>query len=344
MPKPKPGESEDDYVSRCIPIVLSEGTTDDSSQAAAICHSMWQEARSQAGGRTMGREYKSFPALAIKAGDQGEVETIFAVFGNVDEGGDMIHPGAFAKTFTERGNKVMVLDAHNTSSVRDVIGKPVSLEEIGRDELPEKILQEFPTATGGAKARIQFLMDTPEGEGAFKRIKADAVGEWSFGYDVLDQDFTDQVHNGEQMTVRNLRTLKLYEISPVLWGMNPATMTTGAKAAQEPLPEDESMGDPPAESKEGRVLAARNASRAAAAVTALMEILEDAGVDTGWQKRPPQNEDEEDDRVYALGKSAPATTEEQAAIPQAATGAGPSPTPTLERKRLQVLLDIESLT
>jgi len=531
VPKPKPGESEDDYVSRCIPIVLNEGTTDDSSQAAATCHSMWQEERGQAGGRAMGREYKSFPALAVKAGDQGEVETIFAVFGNVDEGGDMIHPGAFAKTFTERGNKIMVLDAHNAGSVRDVIGKPVSLQEIGRDALPEKILQEYPMATGGALARVQFLMDTPEGEGAFKRIKAGAVSEWSFGYDVLDHDFSEMVHNGQKTTVRNLRTLKLYEISPVLWGMNPATMTTGAKSANEtnedkgrrhhtvawhrcweklkpkygrdsaaaictwslsrsgtvyrsapieaeqkqtgdgrlilsldeayqiaPLLEAEmeaanitaflidpetweltpvfgeegvegvegvegAMGmaiDP--ESKEGRILAARNASRAAAALTALMEILEDAGVDTGWEKRPPQNEDDKgkaiasiylkemteagpithlgdvlngavhkfftmladniyiegylsrDERIalssaigialdalanavspdvaerlistYIVqdtfkGKSAP---REEAAIPQAQSGAGPSPTPTLEQKRLQVLLDIESLT
>ena len=41
MPKPEPGESENDYVSRCIPVVLKEGTAKNTSQAAAICHSMY---------------------------------------------------------------------------------------------------------------------------------------------------------------------------------------------------------------------------------------------------------------------------------------------------------------
>jgi len=43
MPKPSEGESEDRYVSRCIPIVIKEGTAKDASQAAAICHSMWEQ-------------------------------------------------------------------------------------------------------------------------------------------------------------------------------------------------------------------------------------------------------------------------------------------------------------
>lgn len=43
MPKPNPNESEKDYVARCIPIVLHEGTTKDSSQASAICHSMYKQ-------------------------------------------------------------------------------------------------------------------------------------------------------------------------------------------------------------------------------------------------------------------------------------------------------------
>lgn len=43
MPTPNKGESEKDYVTRCIPIVLNEGTAEDSTQAAAICHSMYKE-------------------------------------------------------------------------------------------------------------------------------------------------------------------------------------------------------------------------------------------------------------------------------------------------------------
>lgn len=43
MPKPKAGESRQEFVSRCIPIVLDEGTAKESKQAAAICYSMFTE-------------------------------------------------------------------------------------------------------------------------------------------------------------------------------------------------------------------------------------------------------------------------------------------------------------
>lgn len=45
MPNPRKGESEKDYVNRCIPIVLDEGTAKDGAQAAAICHSMYGESK-----------------------------------------------------------------------------------------------------------------------------------------------------------------------------------------------------------------------------------------------------------------------------------------------------------
>ena len=41
MPTPNPNEPEEDFVSRCIPIVLEEGTAKDNKQAAAICYSMF---------------------------------------------------------------------------------------------------------------------------------------------------------------------------------------------------------------------------------------------------------------------------------------------------------------
>jgi hypothetical protein len=43
MPAPRKDESKDDFISRCIPYVIREGTTDDSSQAAAICHNIWKK-------------------------------------------------------------------------------------------------------------------------------------------------------------------------------------------------------------------------------------------------------------------------------------------------------------
>ena len=43
MPKPKKGESEKDFVDRCIPVVIEEGTAEDGTQASVICHSIFDE-------------------------------------------------------------------------------------------------------------------------------------------------------------------------------------------------------------------------------------------------------------------------------------------------------------
>lgn len=46
MPTPRKNEKRSDFVQRCIPIVLDEGTAEDNEQAAAVCYSMWKEAKS----------------------------------------------------------------------------------------------------------------------------------------------------------------------------------------------------------------------------------------------------------------------------------------------------------
>ena len=51
MPNPNEGESHDDFIERCIPMVMDEGTAEDNDQAVAICNSMWEE-HHQAGAQT----------------------------------------------------------------------------------------------------------------------------------------------------------------------------------------------------------------------------------------------------------------------------------------------------
>jgi HK97 family phage prohead protease len=185
-------------------------------------------------------ESKHFTSFAVKADDQGVVESIVAVMGNRDEGGDIIHPGAFVKTITERLGKIRVLDAHRTDSTSRIIGKPVAMRELRREELPPELLAKYPEANGGLWTKTQFLLDTPEGAGAFARLKAGVLDEWSIGYDALDTDFGKVTGpDGQEKTVRNLRTIKLFEYSPVLWAMNSATSTLSAKAAMRSEPDGE---------------------------------------------------------------------------------------------------------
>ena len=47
MPIPKPNESQADYIARCIPIVIDEGTVEDQDQAVAVCNSMWKESKKE---------------------------------------------------------------------------------------------------------------------------------------------------------------------------------------------------------------------------------------------------------------------------------------------------------
>ena len=177
-------------------------------------------------------EYKTVPFKGYKLDeDQGVVEHLVSIFGIEDLGGDIVHPGAFTKTIQERAGSVRVLDSHRRTSVLDALGVSLSLKEVPRDQLPAEILSDYPEATGGLWAKTQFLMDTPEGKGAFSRIKSKAVSEFSFGYDTLDSDFTTKEDGTE---IRNLRTLRLWEYSPVLFGMNPATTVLSAKGADDP--------------------------------------------------------------------------------------------------------------
>jgi HK97 family phage prohead protease len=178
-------------------------------------------------------EHKTFSAYTLKTDTkQGIVEAIVAVMGNIDQGDDIIHPGSFTKTIQERRGKIRVLDQHQTDSIMRVVGVPLDIRELGRDQLPAGLLQQYPDATGGLYTKTQYLLNTPEGLGTFQRIDAGAVDEYSIGYDPLDVDYSKvKMPNGTERTARNLRTNKLYEYSPVIWAMNSATQTLSAKGA-----------------------------------------------------------------------------------------------------------------
>ena len=261
-------------------------------------------------------EHKQTEPIILNTDDsQGIVEAIWAVMGNVDGGNDVIHPGAFTKTFTERTPQVRLLDNHRTDSVMSALGTVLELKEMDRGELPAGLTDRYPEANGGAWGRFQFLLDTPEGKGAFTRIKQGAVKEWSFGYDAIQRDHGSIEQGGRKIPVRNLREIKLWEVSPVLWGMNPATAVLNAKSAQpsegkpwrairegdkwevykldsEGNPTGQSLGSHDSqeeanaqvsalyanEDKAGRVYSARNLEKIRMAYHSLREALDAAGL------------------------------------------------------------------
>lgn len=178
------------------------------------------------------REHKSLPFFVTKVDEAlGQVDAIVSVMGVIDYGNDVIHNGAYTKTITERKGSIRVLDQHNTDSISRVLGRPLNMREVGRNELPKEVTDKYPMATGGLEVSIQFNMKTQKGQEAFFSIQAGDVNEYSIGYDALDVDYSEIVDStGKKFRVRNLRTIRLWEVSPVIWGMNPATATVGAKS------------------------------------------------------------------------------------------------------------------
>lgn len=168
---------------------------------------------------------------------QGIVEAIVSVTGVRDAFQDIIKKGAFAKTLVERGPKVRVLDAHDTSTTLSVIGIPLEMREVEKRELPKAVRGRFPDATGGLLVRTQFLMDTERGREVFSRIAAGAVNEWSIGFDIIDSEYPDGEPKSfeemlDELPTRVIKEVRLWEYSPVIWGANPATETLNARSLQ----------------------------------------------------------------------------------------------------------------
>ena len=160
--------------------------------------------------------YKSFIA-ENKITDDRTVTGITATFGNIDSVGDILHPGAFAKTIQEGGKRAKHLWQHDT--FEPPIATILSLREVEQLELPEAIKQAYPEATGGLEVTRKYL-ESIRGEEILLGIKENAITEMSFGFNIIRSDFSEI----EDMTVRNLREVRLWDTSDVLWGANPATV------------------------------------------------------------------------------------------------------------------------
>lgn len=157
------------------------------------------------------KEFKSFKGFVTDTDDR-TVGQYFSIYGNVDSVGDRMLNGAFKKSITERRDAVKVLWQHDAT--QPPIGVILDIEEHERKDLPVDVLNAYPDATGGLFARIEYL-DTPRGDEVLKGIKAGAITENSVGYSTIKQK--------RERNSRDLQECKLFDLSPVNWGANPAT-------------------------------------------------------------------------------------------------------------------------
>lgn len=165
-------------------------------------------------------DYKTLPYFVKELDTKTKMVTgIFAVHGNVDSGFDMSVNGSFAKRLSDGRSRVRFLWNHN--SMNPPIASIKEVREVGRDELPAKVLEWAPEATGGVMVKREYYEDIPLSEWVFKSIEKGDITEMSYAYDV--HEYTIKEREDGQRPIRILNEVELYDISDVNWGMNPAT-------------------------------------------------------------------------------------------------------------------------
>ena len=202
-------------------------------------------------------EYKAVSAEYKAKGDKGEFEGYFSVFNNVDDGGDIIRPGAFKKTIAERGKRI----------------KPYYMHDIAKLLGPAPdVLEEDST---GLLAKGRLTLGNSWARDVWELIKDDALEEGSIGY-IPIYDKTDWVDG-----VRIMKEIELWEYSFVPLGMNALTSVQAVKSLRlDPAAREQSLFgiamDALAEIKAGRVISASNLEKLRAALVALDEVIKAA--------------------------------------------------------------------
>ena len=146
-------------------------------------------------------ETKHFTLDLKAAGDDRTVEGLGSVFGNTDQGGDIVVPGAFAKSLKSR--TPAMLWQHKAD-------QPIGVWDELR-ETPEGLF---------VKGRI---LNTALGNDAYELARHGALKGMSIGYATKDSE-TDR-----KSGVRRLKELDLFEVSLVTFPMNELAGITRVK-------------------------------------------------------------------------------------------------------------------
>lgn len=148
----------------------------------------------------------------------GIFEGYASVFGNVDSYGDKVLKGAFskslAKSFPNDGAGIPCYWSHRMDDPEFILGKTISAVE---DE-------------HGLKVRVSLDLDNPKAAAAYRALKAGAVNQMSFAYEVVDSHFVPE-KGAKYGGVNELRELNIFEVSVVQIGANTATSIDMVKSA-----------------------------------------------------------------------------------------------------------------
>ncbi len=186
---------------------------------------------------------KNAPAVLAPDQDEGTFEAVVSVFGNKDIVGDVVMPGAFAKSlkFWESTNDpIPIYWSHRMDDPTYNIGAVTEAREIfgGDPDIPEWA-NEHVKANGGLWVKGQ-LDDFGLGKQVSHLLKKRRVKQFSFSYDVIRE------MKSKDNSANELHEVWLHEVGPTPLGANPMTELLSAKTAPDPPPEPEPDTSPEA--------------------------------------------------------------------------------------------------
>lgn len=203
MPTPHPAtETRKEWMQRCVPKVIEDGTADDNTQAVAVCSSMWRAAQRIKAMRT---KYIDYDFEIKELHDEGSFVGYATTYGNIDDGGERMARGAFDESLKSRMPRM-----HWMHDIREPIGAWTKITDNSK----------------GLKVEGQLAMGTQRADEArvLMSMKPPAVSGLSVGYLSEDSD-TDR-----RTGVRTINKAQLFEISIVSMPMNDRAQITAVKA------------------------------------------------------------------------------------------------------------------
>ena len=156
----------------------------------------------------MHEELKAAPFELKELSETGEFVGFASLYGNVDLGGDVVDPGAFTKSITQRGSKVRLMDGHKVRiGVATVEETPIGLKTYGKINIAKQ---------SGLEAYSDLK---------FYQANGMPMG-MSIGYETIQADPAHLTKDG----ARHLKEVRLWEVTVTEFAMNEKAQVVSVKA------------------------------------------------------------------------------------------------------------------
>ena len=160
--------------------------------------------------------FKNAPIELKEDGDKRYIEAVFSLFDTIDSDNDVTKANALRSGYT--GNKVPLVWNHDWSKV------------IGRGIIE----------TDNQKAVFKgYFLNTEAGKEAYNTVKEmQDMQQFSYGFQVMKSSKGTHIDSkGEEVPVRVLEDVKVWEVSPVLVGAQQNSFVQALKSGLEPYDE-----------------------------------------------------------------------------------------------------------